>query len=137
MLNRCRPVSSQVLPQPFWRWPGLGQQHPAALREISVNGSFSKTLPFAGGSAGLRWWRAGECAELQGGESFVSMAGRGGFRCGCLRLALPTTSPSPRLGSTLPPAGEFSHETPQPFWRWPRFGHNDGSIPKTGPYGLR
>ncbi|OUT62827.1 MAG: hypothetical protein CBB71_01225 [Rhodopirellula sp. TMED11] len=26
----------------------------------------------------------------------VSMAGRGGFRCGCLRLALPTTSPSHR-----------------------------------------
>ena len=39
--------------------------------------------------------------------SIVSMAGRGGFRCGCLRWALPTTSPSPRLGSTLPQAGEF------------------------------
>ena len=26
------------------------------------------TLPLAGGSAGLRWWRAGECANLQGGE---------------------------------------------------------------------
>ncbi|OUT55993.1 MAG: hypothetical protein CBB71_18780 [Rhodopirellula sp. TMED11] len=50
----------------------------------------------------------------------VSMASRGGFRCDYLRLALPTPSPSPRLGSTFPPVGEFSQQTPQPFWRSPR-----------------
>ncbi|WP_419188082.1 hypothetical protein, partial [Stieleria bergensis] len=31
-----------------------------------------------------------------------------GFVVAALPLALPTTSPSPRLGSTLPPAGECS-----------------------------
>ena len=37
-------------------------------RESAVNGSFNNILPLAGGSAGLRGWRAGECAELQGGD---------------------------------------------------------------------
>ncbi|OUT62571.1 MAG: hypothetical protein CBB71_01715 [Rhodopirellula sp. TMED11] len=40
---------------------------PASGRVQSTNGPINNILPLAGGSAGLRWRRADEFAELQGG----------------------------------------------------------------------
>ncbi|OUT54007.1 MAG: hypothetical protein CBB71_23435 [Rhodopirellula sp. TMED11] len=57
---------------------------------------------------------------------------RGGLRCRALPLALPTASPSPRLGSTLSQTGEFSQGSDQPLGRSPRLGQARLQHPKTG-----
>ena len=82
-------------------------------------GSVNSTLPLAGGSAGLRWWRAAERANLQGGvlDCFNGRPGRVPLWLFAVGAANHFTLTSLRLDS---PASERVHSTNFPSaipWR--------------------